>query len=277
MSDFILQNEGVIRFSVFAIVLLLMLALETAFPRKTRTQPRFKHIMTNLGIVFIYTLLLRLVFLLIPIGAAVGAAHIASLKGWGLFGLFDWPIWIETILAIILLDMAVYWQHVASHKIPLIWNFHKVHHADRDIDATTGIRFHPIEILASMFYKILIVFLLGPSVLAVILFELILNGAAMFNHANIKLPQWLDKVLRLVIVTPDFHRVHHSVYRHETDSNYGFNLSVWDRIFNTYIAQPKDGHDKMIIGLKEYQNNMPNNLTWCLKLPFSKSNKGGIK
>ncbi len=270
MKDFMLHNETIIRFGVFFAVLVSMLVLESLLPRKTRTQPRLKHIGTNLGIVVIYTALLRLVFLIIPIGAAVGIAGYASSKGWGVFAFTDWPLWLEVLLAIILLDMAVYWQHVLSHKIPLFWAFHKMHHADRDIDATTGIRFHPIEILASMFYKMLVVLLLGAPVLAVILFEIILNGAALFNHANIKLPKWLDKILRIVIVTPDMHRVHHSVHRQETDSNYGFNLSIWDRVFGSYIDQPKDGHDKMLIGLNEYQTNRPSDLIWCLKLPFMK-------
>ena len=174
------------------------------------------------------------------------------------------------LVSAVLLDMAVYWQHVASHKIPMIWRFHKMHHADRDIDATTGIRFHPVEIVLSMLYKMVIVLILGPHIIGVFLFEIILNGSAMFNHANVRLPLWLDKTIRILFVTPDMHRVHHSVIAAETNSNYGFNLSIWDRIFGSYIAQPKEGHDGMTIGLPQYQTNKPSNILWCLKLPFSK-------
>ncbi len=271
MSQYIAEHEGLIRLSVFGGVLVLMLALESLFPRKARTQNRLLHIATNLGIVVIYTVLLRLIFTIIAIGAAVGVAAYASEHGWGLLNLFEMPPWAHIILSVILLDLAVYWQHVASHKIPMIWAFHKMHHADRDIDATTGIRFHPVEIVLSMAYKMLVVLLLGPAVVGVILFEIILNGSAMFNHANLRLPLWLDRIVRLVFVTPDMHRVHHSVIVRETNSNYGFNLSIWDRIFGSYIDQPAEGHDNMTIGLSEYQTDKPSHLLWNLALPFSKN------
>ncbi len=268
-----LHSETNIRLLAFMAILVIMLVFETLFPRKRRTQDRLKHILNNLGIVLSYTVLLQIVFRLVPIGAAMGMAAYAQAKGWGVLNLFDMPIWLSVTISVILLDMAVYWQHVASHKIPIIWDFHKMHHADRDLDATSGIRFHPVEILASMFYKMAVVVLLGPPVLGVFLFEVILNGAAMFNHANVKLPLWFDKILRLFIVTPDFHRVHHSIYRHETDSNYGFNLSIWDRVFGSYIAQPQDGHENMKLGLPQYQTDAPTNMLWCLKLPFMKQRK----
>ncbi|MBL4870094.1 MAG: sterol desaturase family protein [Robiginitomaculum sp.] len=260
------QNEGMIRLFVFGGVLALMLLLETLFPRKERTQNRAKHIANNLGIVVFYTLVMRVVF---PI-AAMGTAVFAASKGWGILNLLDFPIWAHIVISAILLDMAVYWQHVASHKFPMIWSFHKMHHADRDIDATTGIRFHPVEIILSMLYKMVIVLILGPHVIGVFLFEVLLNGSAMFNHANIRLPLWLDKTVRILFVTPDMHRVHHSVIVCETNSNYGFNLSIWDKIFGSYIDQPKEGHDGMTIGLPEYQTDEPSNILWCLKLPFTK-------
>lgn len=270
MKQFITSNEGIIRLSVFGGVLVLMLLLETLFPRKKRTQNRGLHIATNLGIVVLYTVILRVIFSVVAIGAAVGVAAYASAQGWGLLNLKDLPIWLHILISAVLLDMAVYWQHVASHKIPMIWAFHKMHHADRDIDATTGIRFHPVEIVLSMLYKMVIVLILGPHVIGVILFEIILNGSAMFNHANVRLPLWLDKAVRVLFVTPDMHRVHHSVIGRETNSNYGFNLSIWDRIFGSYIDQPKEGHDKMTIGLPEYQTDKPSHLLWCLALPFKK-------
>jgi len=172
------------------------------------------------------------------------------------------------ILAVIMLDGLIYLQHVISHHIPALWALHKVHHTDRDLDVTSALRFHPIEILFSMVYKMFWVIILGPSAAAVIIFEVILNGSAMFNHANMRLPLWLDKVLRIFIVTPDMHRVHHSVIEGETNSNYGFFLSIWDRLGRTYIPQPKRGHDDMVIGLSEHQHNGPRSLAWSLSLPF---------
>ncbi len=266
MLGTIADNDGLIRLSVFGGVLALMLMLETLFPRKARTQNRAVHIANNLGIVVFYTIVMRVLF---PV-AAMGTAAYAATKGWGLFNLIDLPIWMHILISAILLDMAVYWQHVASHKIPMIWSFHKMHHADRDIDATTGIRFHPVEIVLSMLYKMVVVLLLGPHVIGVFIFEVILNGSAMFNHANVRLPLWLDKTVRTVFVTPDMHRVHHSVIVDETNANYGFNLSVWDRVFGSYIDQPQEGHDNMTIGLSEYQTDDPSNIVWCLKLPFTK-------
>ncbi len=266
MINTIEQNEPTIRLAVFGGVLILMLILETLFPRKARTQNRGLHIATNLGIVVLYTLVMRVLF---PV-AAMGTAVYAASKGWGLLNLFEMPVWAHILISAVLLDMAVYWQHVASHKIPMIWAFHKMHHADRDIDATTGIRFHPVEIVLSMLYKMVIVLILGPHVIGVFIFEVVLNGSAMFNHANIRLPLWLDKIVRILFVTPDMHRVHHSVIVKETNSNYGFNLSIWDKLFGSYIAQPKEGHDKMTIGLSEYQTDDPSHIVWCLKLPFTK-------
>lgn len=262
--EYIQSHETLIRLSVFFGVFVLMAGLEAGFARKKRTQSRLQRWPTNLGIVALYTVLLRVLF---PI-AAIGTALFAQSKGYGLLNQFALPIWGHIVISMVLLDLAIYLQHVASHKIGIFWQFHKVHHADRDIDVTTGARFHPVEIILSMLYKMLIVLLIGPHAVGVLLFEVVLNGSAMFNHANVKLPFWLDRVVRFVIVTPDMHRVHHSVYRTETDSNYGFNLSIWDRLFRTYIAQPVDGHDKMTIGLPIYQSDKPANLLWCLTLPF---------
>ncbi len=200
---------------------------------------------------------------------AVGAALDAQARGWGLFNALALPGWLEITLAILILDLAIWAQHLVSHKVPILWRLHRVHHADRDMDVTTAIRFHPVEIALSMLLKIGLVYGLGPAAIAVILFEILLNGTAMFNHSNLNLPLWLDALLRRVLVTPDMHRVHHSVHRHEHDSNYGFALSIWDRVFGTYVAQPAQGHDDMTVGLR-WQDDRPGRLLWSLRLPFAR-------
>lgn len=269
MSDFILTHEDSLRLGVFISILLLMMSAEALFPRKDRVLDRAHRWTSNLLLIVIDGLFVRFLF---PI-VAVGIAVIAAERNWGLFNMLDLPIWLEITLAIIILDMMIYWQHVASHHIPFLWALHKVHHADRDIDVTTGSRFHPIEIGLSMLYKMALVVILGAPVLAVIIFEIILNGCAMFNHSNVKLPLGFDRVLRRFIVTPDMHRVHHSTIVAETNSNYGFSLSLWDRIFSSYTAQPSKGHDGMVIGLEEYQDAGPASLTWSLLLPIGKGLK----
>ncbi len=262
--SFLEQNEGLVRLSVFAGVLLIMICLEFILPRKKRTQPRTHRWLTNAAIVVLDTVALRLV---VPV-LAVGFAGLATENGWGLFNLVALPGWLEILLAILILDMLIYAQHVATHHIPILWRFHKVHHVDRDIDVMTALRFHPVEILASMAYKIICVLLLGPAALAVIVFEILLNASAMFNHANVYLPERLDAAMRRLIVTPDMHRVHHSTVIAETNSNYGFFLSVWDRLFGTYIAEPAAGHEGVIIGLAEHQDARPNAIIWSMLLPF---------
>lgn len=261
---FLEQNEAVIRMSVFAGVFTVMAILETLFPRKTRTQGRLHRWTTNWILVVANTAALRVI---LPV-LAVEMALISAANGWGLLNLTSLPVWMEIMLAVLALDCLVYAQHVATHKIPILWRLHKVHHADRDIDVTTGARFHPVEIVLSMVFKLGCVLALGPSAAAVILFEVILNASAMFNHSNVKLPIWADRVLRVFIVTPDVHRVHHSVVHTETDSNYGFFLTLWDRLFGTYTAQPSAGHDGMTIGLSEYQSGKPAQLLWSLFVPF---------
>lgn len=199
---------------------------------------------------------------------AGGIAAWATHSGWGLLNLFQAPIWIEFIIAFICLDFAIWYQHLLFHKFPWLWRLHSVHHADRDLDASSGVRFHPIEIMLSMLYKCVVVLLLGPSVLAVIVFEIILNATAIFNHANLSLPPWLDRILRKVIVTPDMHRVHHSVIPEESRKNYGFNFSFWDRLFQTYQEAPREGQIDMTLGLETAQTNGPQNLLWSLLFPF---------
>ncbi len=261
-----IENEAAIRLGVFAGVFALMALLEAAMPQKDRTQPRTTRWFTNIGVVVVDGLILSLLF---PI-LAVGIADVATSNGWGLLAIVELPFWLEVLITTVLLDLAIYGQHMASHKVPILWKVHRMHHSDRDIDVTTGARFHPVEIVLSMLYKFVVIILLGAPALGVFIFEVLLNGSAMFNHSNWKMPLWLDKPVRLLFVTPDMHRVHHSIRENETDSNYGFNLSIWDRMFKTYIDQPKDGHDGMTIGLKPFQDDKPSNLVWILMLPFHK-------
>ncbi|MEL6423651.1 MAG: sterol desaturase family protein [Pseudomonadota bacterium] len=262
------MSEGMIRFAAFGGIFVLMALLELALPRRELSQSRRTRWTTNLLIAGVDTLIVRLMGMLAVPLVALAAAIYAQSQGWGLFNLVDWPLWLEFVAAIVLLDLAIYGQHVASHRIPFLWRLHKVHHSDVDIDVTTAIRFHPGEIALSMLFKIALVFLIGPAAIAVVAFEILLNGAAMFNHANVALPRWLDRLLRLFLVTPDMHRVHHSTIVRETDSNFGFSLSLWDRVFRTYRAQPEGGHTGMKIGLEEYQDARPTRFTWALALPF---------
>ncbi|MEL6807008.1 MAG: sterol desaturase family protein [Pseudomonadota bacterium] len=263
-----MEHEATIRLVIFLGLFAVLAAAETLAPRRVRSQKRSQRWVTNWGITIANTVLLRLMAIAMPL-LAVGAAMDAQAQGWGLFNALALPGWIEVIAAILILDFVIWAQHLITHKVPLLWRLHRVHHADVDMDVTTAIRFHPVEIALSMILKIGVVYLLGPAALAVILFEIMLNGTAMFNHANIRLPLWLDAILRRVLVTPDMHRVHHSVHRDEHDSNYGFALSIWDQIFGTYIAQPRAGHDDMEVGL-EWQDDRPARLGWSLGLPFAR-------
>ncbi|MCV6587093.1 MAG: sterol desaturase family protein [Marinibacterium sp.] len=263
-----MEHETLIRLAVFLGLFAVLACAEALAPRRPRHQSRAQRWSTNWAITALNTLTLRLMALALPL-LAVGAAVDAQAQGWGLLNHLDWPAWVEITLAILLFDFAIWAQHLVTHKVPLLWRLHRVHHADRDMDVTTAIRFHPVEIALSMLLKIGLVYLLGPAAIAVILFEILLNGTAMFNHANLRLPLALDRVVRLVLVTPDMHRVHHSVHRHEHDSNYGFALSIWDRLLGTYIAQPAAGHDDMQVGL-QWQGDEPARLGWSLTLPFAR-------
>jgi len=268
MDGLIGQSDGLIRLAVFAGVFLAMALTELWWPKRRLVVSKKKRWLTNIGISVTGTLLLRLMAMLaVPI-AAIAAAFYAEAHQIGLLNQVSWPQWIKVVVALLALDLAIWAQHLVSHKIPILWRLHQVHHADRDIDVTTAVRFHPVEIGLSMLWKIVVVVPLGASSLAVFLFEVILNACAMFNHANIALPGWFDRVLRLFIVTPDMHRVHHSVLWREHDTNYGFNLSIWDRLFRTYTAQPKGGHQGMTIGLTPYQSESPTRFGWSLWLPF---------
>ena len=261
-----MENEALIRLTVFLGLFVLLAATEWMFPRRARRQSKPRRWFTNWGLVVIDTLTLRVMALALP-ALAAGAALDAQTHGWGLFNVLDWPLWVEFVLAVLIFDFAIWLQHLITHKVPFLWRLHRVHHADRDMDVTTAIRFHPIEIALSMVLKVGLVYLIGPAVAAIVIFEILLNGTAMFNHSNLRLPLGFDRILRLFLVTPDMHRVHHSVHRHEHDSNYGFSLSLWDRLFGTYIAQPEAGHDEMDVGLR-WQDERPARLRWSLSLPF---------
>lgn len=269
MDNYFGPNDTVIRLGVFAGVLLVMALLELILPKRKLIVPKGRRWFTNLGISVTAALVLRaMAALAVPV-AAIAAAFYAQANGIGLLNNVAWPDWVKIVIALAALDLAIWAQHLASHKIPILWRLHQVHHADRDIDVTTAVRFHPIEIALSMLWKIVVVVPLGASPLAVFLFEVILNGCAMFNHANIDLPPWLDRTLRLFVVTPDMHRVHHSVEDDETNSNFGFNLSWWDRLFGTYRDQPRGGHEGMTIGIRGFRN--PRDVSWLpglLVLPF---------
>jgi sterol desaturase/sphingolipid hydroxylase (fatty acid hydroxylase superfamily) len=249
MTQFLLTNEPLTRMAVFLSVLLAMALWEIWSPRRRVEVPRVLRWSNNLALVVVDTIVVRLVFPL----AAVGLALVLEEQGWGLFHLIVLPSWIEIVLCMALFDFAIYAQHVVFHHVPVLWRLHRMHHADTEIDVTTGLRFHPLEIVLSMAFKLVLVLVLGPPAIAVLLFEVVLNASALFNHSNIALPKRIDAVLRLIIVTPDMHRVHHSIVPRETNSNYGFNVPWWDRLLGTYIAQPKAGHDDMLIGIQAFR------------------------
>ncbi len=260
----LLANEPIIRLGVFLTVLIAMALWEILAARRPQQIHRLGRWPSNLMIVVLDTLAVRLVF---PV-AAVGAALIASEQGWGLLNLIALPAWISVLVAVLVLDMAIYFQHRLFHKVPWLWRLHRMHHADLEFDVTTGLRFHPLEIVLSMAIKVSVVFALGAPALAVLIFEVLLNATSLFNHGNVRLPRWLDRKLRLFVVTPEMHRVHHSIIRRETDSNFGFNLPWWDRLFRTYRDQPEKGHLGMTIGIEDFRTERDLRLDRMLIQPF---------
>ena len=265
IENLVLEREAVLRLGCFAAVFVVMCLWEIVSPRRPLSVPKLQRWTHNIGLLFLNSLVLRVLF---P-AAAVGIAYTAAESGWGLLNRVDLPYWLEVLVAVLLLDLAIYLQHMLMHRVPLLWRLHRVHHADLDIDMTTGSRFHTLEIIVSMLIKWAVIFLLGPALLAVLIFETLLNGMAVFNHANVRLPGTIDRLLRLLLITPDVHRVHHSILRHETNSNFGFNLSIWDRAFGTYIDQPEKGHSAMTIGIPEFRDpEQVDRLPCMLTLPF---------
>jgi sterol desaturase/sphingolipid hydroxylase (fatty acid hydroxylase superfamily) len=265
INDLVMSHEKTIRMGAFFGVLLLMAVWEILAPRRALTVSKTLRWANNIGLVFFNTALLRLIF---P-AAAVGMAAFAAEQGWGLLNYYHLPLWLAVPVAVVAMDFVIYLQHVLVHAVPLLWRLHRVHHADLDYDLTTGARFHPIEIILSMLIKFATIVVLGPPLVAVVIFEVILNAMAMFNHGNVRLPLGLDRVLRALVVTPDMHRVHHSIEDDEANSNFGFNLSLWDRLFGTYRDQPRAGHDGMTIGIRNYRETRQ--VSWfpgLLSLPF---------
>lgn len=259
-----MQNEIVLRLAFFFGVLMIVALAERLLPKRRLKIKRTTRWTRNLSIIIIDSVVVRV---LVPFTAATIAIY-AEQQHIGLFNALSMPFILSVIVSVILLDLLIYTQHVAFHYIPLFWRLHKVHHIDQEIDVTTGLRFHPVEIILSTLIKCGAVLLLGVPFTAVVIFEILLNATAMFNHGNISLPAKLDKYLRLIMVTPDMHRVHHSVIVKETNSNFGFNMPWWDRLFNTYRAQPEHGHINMEIGLKEYSDISKTGLTAMLAIPF---------
>jgi len=261
----LMDNEPIIRFVFFFAILLLMALWELITPRRYLSVSKLMRWFSNLGLVVLNTVIMWAVFPL----AAVDMAAIATESSWGLFNVISLPYWQVVVLSVVVLDLIIYLQHVMFHALPTLWRLHKVHHADLDFDVTTGLRFHPLEILLSMGIKIAAILLLGAPAIAVLIFEILINATSMFNHGNIGLPARFDRLLRLFVVTPDMHRIHHSVIPHETNSNFGFNLPWWDYLFGTYRDRPSVSHRDMVIGLLEYQKNLRvEQLHWMLILPF---------
>jgi sterol desaturase/sphingolipid hydroxylase (fatty acid hydroxylase superfamily) len=265
VTDYITQHEPTIRLSFFLGVLAIMAIWEILAPKRALTVSKALRWANNLGLVFFNSFILRLIF---P-AAAVGVAAFAAEHGWGLLNYYTLPAGLAIVLAIIAMDFIIYLQHVLVHAVPALWRLHRVHHADLDYDVTTGARFHTLEIILSMLIKFATIVVLGAPVVAVIIFEVILNAMAMFNHGNVGLPTWLDTPLRWFVVTPDMHRVHHSIEDDETNSNFGFNLSWWDRLFGTYRDQPRGGHQSMTIGIRKFRDTRQATwITGLLTMPF---------
>lgn len=264
MTEQVIHNEAAIRLAFFVGIFVLVALAEVFAPRRPLTTSKKKRWVANIGIILVDTALLRLLF---PV-TAVGMALFVGQRGWGLFNVTALPYWLEVVLSAILFDFVIYLQHVLFHAVPTLWRLHMMHHADMDLDLTTGTRFHPVEIYVSMGIKVSAILVLGAPALGVILFEILLNGTAMFNHGNLRIPLGIDRVLRLLVVTPDMHRVHHSVFPSETNSNFGFAMPWWDRILGTYRPQPSKGHEAMTIGLSQFRDPSRLTLGALLLLPF---------
>ncbi len=273
MTDWIMSNEPVIRLGFFAGIFGLMAIWEVIAARRELITGKGRRWVGNLSLVALDTLIVRLLF---PT-AALGMASMVQDLEWGVLNVVSVPYWSAVLISIVMLDLAIYLQHVMFHALPALWRLHMVHHADLDLDVTSGSRFHPIEIVLSMFIKLGVIAVLGPPLLGVLIFEVVLNGLAMFNHANARIPLPLDRVLRWIIVTPDMHRVHHSVERPEHNTNFGFNLSCWDRVLGTYKDQPAQGHQGMTIGLKSFRQRTWQSLPRLLAMPFFRPTDSSIR
>jgi sterol desaturase/sphingolipid hydroxylase (fatty acid hydroxylase superfamily) len=264
MGDVLFAYEEYIRLAAFGGVFVVMAAWEFVGPRRKQSIGRGRRWPSNLGVVVLDTLLVRVLF---PT-TAVGLALFAEARGFGLFNVVTLPGWLAVTASVVILDLAIYLQHVLFHAVPALWRLHRMHHADLEFDVTTGLRFHPIEILLSMAIKLAVVAALGAPAVSVLIFEVLLNATAMFNHSNVRIPLGIDCILRWLVVTPDMHRVHHSIVVRETNSNFGFNLPWWDRLFGTYRAQPAAGHEAMTIGIAQFREPRELRLDRMLVQPF---------
>lgn len=260
--DYITNNEALLRVGAFGFFLVLIFIIESIFPLFKRSAKTYKRWFTNFTFVILNTLVLRFFF---PVLAA-SFAVICNQYNIGLFNYYDFPILLSMVISFLLLDLGIWIQHLLFHRSNFLWRFHKIHHSDEEVDFTTGIRFHPLEIIISMMYKLILLTIIGPSVVLVIIFEIILNASSIFNHGNIKIPKVLDSALRKLIVTPNMHRIHHSEKEKETNSNYGFNFSIWDKLFGTYRENSENG-ENIIVGLTEF-NNKNKGLLFLLFKPF---------
>ena len=263
-TRFVLSHEAIVRLFFFLSVFTLVAAAEALAPRRHLAHSRRLRWTNNLGLVTLDTVLVRLA---LPVAATTLAIE-ATGQGWGLLNWIDLPAWIELPVAVVALDLAIYVQHVTFHAMPLLWRLHRVHHADLEFDLTTGVRFHPLEILLSAVIKLAMVAVLGPHPLAVVLFEILLNATSTFNHANLRIPEAVERYLRWLVVTPDMHRVHHSAVPSETNSNFGFNLPWWDRLFGTYREKPAAGHEAMTLGIECFRTERDLWLDRMLLQPF---------
>lgn len=257
-------SETLVRLGFFAAIFFVVAQIEKIAPRRILLKSKFKRWIGNLGMQIIDVVILRLIFPVLPFGVAV----ICAQRGWGLLNYFQIIQPLPLIIGLLFLDFIIYLQHMVFHFVPIFWRVHMVHHTDQDIDVTTALRFHPLEIILSLLIKFAAVATIGAPPLSVLIFEITLNGASMFNHGNVRIPLSLERIIRMVLVTPDMHRVHHSVIARETNSNYGFSVSWWDRIFGTYKAQPQEGHEKMKIGLNGYHDDRSLKLSALLTMPF---------
>jgi sterol desaturase/sphingolipid hydroxylase (fatty acid hydroxylase superfamily) len=264
VRNILFAYEPYIRLGAFAGVFIVMAVWEFVVPRRKQTIGRGWRWPNNLGVVIVDTLLVRILF---PT-TAVGLAMLAEARGFGFFNILALPTWVGVVASVVILDLAIYLQHVLFHAVPALWRLHRMHHADLEFDVSTGLRFHPIEILLSMVIKFTVVAALGAPAVAVLIFEVLLNATSMFNHGNVRIATGLDRMLRWIVVTPDMHRVHHSILSRETNSNFGFNLPWWDRLFGTYRAQPTAGHDGMTIGIEQFREPRELGLDRMLLQPF---------
>lgn len=270
VQELIFKYESYIRLISFFGLFALLTLWEISSPKRELLQLRQFRWFSNIGLIVISSVLIRFI---VPT-AAVGVAFHVEENNLGFLNYYELPFVIHFLLAFILMDLSIYFQHVMFHSLPLFWRFHRVHHSDLDCDVTTGLRFHPFEMLISIIFKFLIILSIGAPVITVVIFEIILNAASMFTHSNIKVPHTIERMFRWFFVTPDMHRIHHSIHENETNSNFGFFISWWDRLFDTYISQPQDGHEKMELGLSFFREPKWQNLRWLIYLPFVAKIKG---